>query len=444
MELQARDTQTKVKHIILSQYLDTWGGIIFNSLRSSALSKQSHGQKFDIHFVYVDCFAYMGRYACDADEDNGIVYGSPIIGIKSLEKLSETARKAGISIRVNSILIEKDTKAFSGLKETLTNVGLMQRVKETTDFRNLKSGEIAIVNADSTTLAKELVGYTTEKYTWAFYLLDPRGPSGIPYDFVRAIVSQDRHDVMINLIYLDLLRKSGMLRNPDLDPQHQQLVENWTRAYNDPTWKNIVLELEEHKYFREALMGVPLDDMEEGDLLDDEQLSQIKEQKLVELYDAKLCEMDPRLVVKLVNLKFSLRERTLFYLFLTTHDPTGALSMNEILYEAKLLEHEMRFRRWYNKVTAPPPGQLSLGLSIEPPKPVRNEPERPAQENIAGDLYTRFSGKTLTRREIYRALAEDLYFASEVDGAIRRLKREGRVRFQGDLSHDTSITFVAK
>lgn len=448
MDLQPRDTQTQVKHAILSRYLDAWGGIIFNSLRSLAIQKQSQGQRFDIHFVYVDCFAYAGRYACDVGEKKEIVYGSPIIGIRSLDKLAESARKTGITIGVNAILIEKDPKAFSGLKETLSSVGVIHRVKETTDFRKLQPGEIAVVNTDSTTLTKELLSYTTEKYTWAFYLLDPRGPSGIPYDFVQAIVSQDHHDVMINLPYLDLLRKSGMLRNPDLDPQHRQLVENWTKAYNDPTWKNIVLEMEGHKYFREALMGVPLDDMKEGDLLNDDQLSQIKERKLVELYRAKLRDMDPRmdprLVIKLVSLKFSLKERTLFYLFLTTHDPTGALSMNEILFEAKLLEREIRFLRWYNKVTAPPPGQLPLELSIEPPKAEQSEPHRPTPENVADDIYYRFSGRTLARREIYRELAEDLYFPAEVDGAIRRLKRDGRANFQGDLSHDTMVVFVAR
>jgi hypothetical protein len=52
-ELEPRNTQTRVKHEILSRYLDTWGGIIVGGLTKAR-------KPLDWHFVYVDCFSYLG------------------------------------------------------------------------------------------------------------------------------------------------------------------------------------------------------------------------------------------------------------------------------------------------------------------------------------------------------------------------------------------------
>src|SRR3972149_2678968 len=113
MDLKQRDTQTQVKHMILARYLDTWGGIVFNALRSKAKEVQSNGRSFDLHFVYVDCFAYRGRYSGDSQDilqnpSTDPVNGSPIIRIRALDKLLDFARReAGINLRVNTILVEE-------------------------------------------------------------------------------------------------------------------------------------------------------------------------------------------------------------------------------------------------------------------------------------------------------------------------------------------------
>jgi three-Cys-motif partner protein len=285
MALYPRDTQTQVKHMILTKYLDTWGGIILNpNMRRLGKQRLNSGRRFDPHFVYVDCFSSAGRYAGDRHRSNEIVAGSPIIGIQALDKLMSSAQADGIPIRVNSILIEKDRRTYQGLQETLTAYNYADRVRETDDFASLKPGEIAILNVDATKMVDKLVTYTISDYTWAFYLLDPYG-AGIPYDFVHPIVGQERHDVMINFIYEDLNRKAGMARSDKVTAPQRQQVDSWTAVFGDENWKDIEQMVRRNPW-----------DLHSGEIADDEVPKRV-ERALVDHYKSVLKRMDSRLTV---------------------------------------------------------------------------------------------------------------------------------------------------
>ncbi|OGO14116.1 MAG: hypothetical protein A2Z49_12245 [Chloroflexi bacterium RBG_19FT_COMBO_56_12] len=440
--LEYRNTQTQVKHEILMRYLDTWGGII---LRGLSRSNRQHGW----HFIYVDCFAYKGIYAGDQEDFlqhrfSGPVFGSAIIGVQALDKLAAYAANNGIHICTNAITIEKDPGIFRELEQTFQKYGFGGRIRKTADFSSLSNGEIALINGDSTKLVDKLLAYTDNKYTWAFYLLDPYGASGIPYDFVKKIVSGPRHDVMINFIYEDFLRKTGMALMDSLNPKYKQLVDLWKKAFGDHFWNQIVLktlqDIRDHRNWRDALEGVPLDDMKETDLFSDSQLTEIKERSLIFGYQKVLQSMDPEIAIKLSALRFPDKERTMFYLFLTTHDPTGALQLNQILRDAKLLEYELRFKLYTLRHV--PPGQLSLfDPLVSIPKP--SIEERPTSDEVASVIYQRLQGKSLTRKQIYANLTDTLFFPLEIDSALKLLKRNGKLSFDGNqLNHRTQIRFT--
>jgi three-Cys-motif partner protein len=149
--------QTRVKHEILSRYLDAWGGIIVGGLKAK--------RPRDWHFVYVDCFSYLGKYAGEKedtfqDKETKTVYGSPIIGISALDKLKNHAQnKMGMGIRVNCVLVEQDKSTYQELKQTLFETGYSPRIRETCDFHNLGDGQIAVVNADSIEIIDKLLGF---------------------------------------------------------------------------------------------------------------------------------------------------------------------------------------------------------------------------------------------------------------------------------------------
>jgi len=133
----------------------------------------------------------------------------------------------------------------------------------------------------------------------------------------------------------------------------------------------------------------------------------------------------------------------MYHLFLTTHDPTGALALNEILFDAKIREYELRYIRHIAKKQQPPPGQLSLFplAAMQPDVPKPEMLDRPGVEESAGVILLKFSGKTVTRREVYRELADEIYFPREVDSAIKYLKRTKQAEYFGGLAHDTPIEF---
>lgn len=443
-KLEPRKTQTRVKHEILARYLATWGGIVVNGL-------SSRRQQQDWRFIYVDCFSSIGQYAGE-HEDNVLgrscqpVYGSPVIGIHELDKLAEYARKKGIGLQTNTILIEEKPTRAADLQETLRHIGLGPRVRTTTDFPSLSNGEIAVVCGNCLNMADDLIAYTTGGCSWAFYLLDPYGPSGIPHDFVQAIIRQEHHDVMINFIYEDLLRKTGMCLRNDLEAPHQQLVDYWTLAFGSEQWKDIarraLLGIDSQNNWYDSLPnGIFPDGAKVGFSFTDEQMIQVKEWEFVNAYKDVLQSMDPDLAIKLVDLRFCDRERTMFYLFLTTHDATGALSLNKILYDAKYLEFELRNRLGIAKKTTPPPGQLSL-FDIEPTVPEPSMSSRPTTEEVAGIVLRQLAGRSVTKREVYRELVDELFFPTEVDKALRLLRDTSRAHFEGQLQHKTRIDFL--
>lgn len=443
--LQYRSTQTQVKHEILARYLDTWGGIIANGLCHA--KRQRFWQ-----FIYVDCFAYKGKYIGDQENifrhhsASRPVYGSPIIGIQALDKLAAYAGTLGLQVVTNTILIEKDLAHYRDLQATLQECSFQNRVQETLDFSILLNGEIALVNGDATTIGNKLTSYTNRSGVWTFYLIDPYGPSGIPYDFVKEIVRGAHHDVMINFIYEDLVRKTGMALNKGLEPKHKQLVNYWRNAYGSARWDQIVVktlvDIRDHCYWRDVLGGIPLDDMEDTVFMTDEQLADAKERAFVYGYQQTLASTDPGIAIKLSALQFPDKDRTMFYLFLTTHDPTGALALNQILAEARYLEFELRYK--FNTLRSIPRGQMSLWDPVQnvPRPPVE---ERLATEMIADEIYQRLQGKVLTRKEVYICLSDSLFFPSEIDSALKLLKRQGKLLFDGNrLTHRTEICFAVK
>ncbi len=328
MSIRPRDTQTQVKHLILEQYLNAWGGIILHGLRGSARKAQAAGRDFETHFIYVDGFAGCGRYQGDrstllAHPDNAQqVWGSPVLGISALAKLRTLGQSCGIPVRTNAILIEKDPVVFSTLRESLDMAGWSQATRRTNDFDSLADGEVALIQDDFCQWADKVRGFTSDRYRFAFYLLDPYGPSGIPLQRVVApIIRSPRTDVMINFPYQDLHKKTGGATQI-IASAYSKAQLHYDALFGCTGWRQVSTA---------AMLSGGNDD--QGVKMEGE---------LVDLYHHQLQKVDSTLAIKSVRLRFPDKERTMFYLFLTTHDGTGALRLNQLLDEAQLREYELR------------------------------------------------------------------------------------------------------
>lgn len=424
---EARPIQTKVKHIILEQYLKSWGGIITFGARKSIQSAMQRGYTAGLHFVYVDCFAGRGRYEGELEDKKqgnplNPVYGSPIIGIQALDSLVENGRKAGVPIGVNTILIEGDKKNYDELKTSLDLAGYTTRIHETQNFHNLNDGEIALICADSTHMVGNLLAYTmASNYTYAFYLLDPFGPTGIPLHTVSQIIQQDRHDVLINMPYQDLKKKSGILNKQQLSPAEISLLQNYDDMFGSTNWRTIVRQWME--------------------LSQDSRQAEVLEMQLANHYGNVLQDIDTGLSVKSLPLRFPDKERTMFHLYLTTHNPTGSIQMNKIMLDAGYAEQHLRWQLQYLKLSQGG-NQMSL-FSPEEIAPKVDKSQRDFGSEIEDKITDAFTGKTITRKQIYQLLADELYTPGEINKALSELKKNRKVSFNGSpssLTHDSRIT----
>ncbi len=157
------------------------------------------------------------------------------------------------------------------------------------------------------------------------------------------------------------------------------------------------------------------------------------ERELMSCYKESLQEVDKDLTVKSIPMHFPDRERTMYYLYLTTHDPTGALQMNKVLWDASLEEHELRWdllqaKKWKNQL-----------LLFDIPAPAPATPQRATTEEIAKHILALLHGKALTRRELYKGMANEPYFPPEVDKALKALRKQERVVFEEPLKNRTLI-----
>jgi three-Cys-motif partner protein len=431
--------------------MKAWGGIILGGLRKTAARMQSEGKSFDLHFIYVDCNASGGRFNGELEDTVGDrpktpVFGSAIIGTRVLDELKADAyNKVGIALRTNTILIEKDREEYEALLESLEMAGLSARVKIGDDFTALKDGEIAVVLGDSTTMVDKLCSYTSPPYTFSIFFLDPYGPKPIPLSFVDRIIKQQRHDVIINMPYQDLLKKTGMVSKASPLPAEIALMSYYDKMFGNKNWREIVTNFDPADLWDWVDPEAPIATLHN---LDPSKIEAARtlEEKLRVLYWKTLQDVDLALGVKSIGLKFPNKERTMFYLYLTTHDPTGALAMNEILWKANYQEYELRSR--LNRRQEQVKLESKMGMSVMPGfeiQPTEAPPrKRPDKTEVAEHIMNMVASQTLSKREVYRRLADDKYFAREIDAALGFLLSEERVYYEKPLTNDTIIQFGAQ
>lgn len=162
--LWAIEPHTEAKHKILRKYLDAWFPIMATY----------HGR-----IVYLDGFAGPGRYT-------GGQPGSPIIALESAKNHS-----APLGAELVFLFIEQRQDRAAHLRAEVDKLQCPDKFKI-----EIKCGEFA------PELTKELDALEQEGNRLAptFSLIDPFGFSGIPYDLIKRLLSNDRCEVFISFM----------------------------------------------------------------------------------------------------------------------------------------------------------------------------------------------------------------------------------------------------
>lgn len=409
-DIHPRHVQTRVKHTILKDYLSAWGGIILTGRRNARMRKRM--DTIHLHLVYVDCFAFSGRYDGEIEEvERGVprskVPGSPIIGIQALEGLRPMAQQYGVSLRTNYILVEKKRSNYVELLDSLRAFGCNTFAENPDSLGGLGDGDVAVLEADALTLHDRLTAYTSRRGTIAFYLLDPYGP--IPLDFVGDVIRQPNTDAMIYMPYDALNRRLGLARKSSLTMAQSRLLAHYDRMFGNDGWRQIASEL----------ASTPVSSQQAFDSL---------EMELVNLYKFRLKTKDQALLVKSIPLRFEDKDRTFYHIYLTTHNVDGALAMNQVLYDAGYQEQVLRWKLREARLEAEraEDGAEQLPLFPVEPSPPQNPTKVPREsvEQIAenvNQVLRSYKGNTLTFRQVCENLVDEPYFRGEIEAALKRL-----------------------
>jgi three-Cys-motif partner protein len=188
---------TGVKHDILAKYLGPWARIL---------------GKAHPCLCYFDGFAGPGRY-------NG-KEGSPLIAIREAQQAPQHVR------RVVCVNVEKDKSHY----ENLVGETASRRSADVEVVEALPSGVALEVRARARLLAEgarvcvinvrgsfaEAAAFllaSPDPWPPTFFFVDPLGPSGVPFDIVRTLLSLPHTEMMLTLMTQSALRCLGRAKD---------------------------------------------------------------------------------------------------------------------------------------------------------------------------------------------------------------------------------------
>jgi len=411
-----RDTQTRIKHEILKEYLIKWGSIITNGLAGHYAGNPQFRSTAKVRFMYIDYFSAWGAYR----EDGDTVYGSPILGVRALDEIKRffIAQTSGVIPAITTILFEEEAPHYDSLLHTLESLGYKDRVKQVDDLSRIGDGDIALINRDSSQYVDQVLNFIKAiDQTYSFHFIDPFGVKGVERASLEKIVSKERADCMINMMLNYISRWISVATKEDLTSAEQFHATALDEFYGSAIWRDIAHDL-----------ASGFIDRQEAETLLVNELSKI------------LHNAHNSLTVKQIPLKFQDREQTLYYLFLTTRDPTGAFAINEILADAHIREYDYRVEKRHMKTK---PGQTSfLELIPDPKRPTEPEPDI---DLLADQTYQACQKREMIYRDVLAEMAHTGFFPKDMKDAMGKLRQQKRAFFDGapsKIANRTKIRFA--
>ena len=379
---------TRVKHEILSKYLDGWVRIL--------------GKSHNLNIF--DCFAGRGRFS-EGEE------GSPLVIIKTIAGIRE---KMGRPKEASCIFNEEPCGKPQGINSHITNTTAVTLWQATgnpqveindSNFQNLRVEidkeiknssqrydgwlNVEFFNDEFANVASRILDEYSERLAPSFFFIDPFGFSGVPFEVIKDILSIKRTEVFMTFMVRDV---------------------------------NRFFESSKHRISIKELCS--MDNVQ--DVLQNQYPNLPREQALLRLYRDQLHES--------ANVKYTLpfrvnadeRLQTTYYLIHATNSPIGCELMKEIMYKTGT---EGRFG-----YLGPAEGQMSL---------TRFE----GVSKFIEFLLFRFSGRTVSYQNVrYETLMDTEFVRKHYHDAILELEGEDKIQIagkgpRGGLPENALITF---
>ena len=173
---------TKVKHIVLENYLKAWFPIM-------AFSNE--------RIIYIDGFAGPGKYTSGED-------GSPIMALKIATDIYIKFTKKLINKEFIFIFIEQDKRTFESLSAEIDTLHLPKEFK------------IFKIRNHFAEAMEEVISTVKKRLDPTFAFIDPFGTKGVPFELVNKIMSYKKCEVFLNFMNSGVVRSAGVTDHTDL------------------------------------------------------------------------------------------------------------------------------------------------------------------------------------------------------------------------------------
>lgn len=157
------EEQTKIKHAVLSEYLDKWFTIL---------------GRFYKRLNYIDGFSGIGAYK---DKKGDIHFGSPVLAILRYEEVHKPKGK-----RISFIFIDQSKDNLDNIKAVLKEKGCA------TTPHYIQGNFDDIINK---------VLDRVPKLDPTFILIDPFGFKGVKIDTIKRIMERDKTEIVLNFMF---------------------------------------------------------------------------------------------------------------------------------------------------------------------------------------------------------------------------------------------------
>ncbi len=232
----AKKIATKVKHQILESCLKAWGGIIINS---------NAGRQVRLAFVETCCGS--GLYAPGDDAKPDVEYdaGSAIIGIETLNALLSHGRSVSRDVSGKALFINENAEELETLNATVA-----EHFESKASYRLLPNRLCDVV--------KDVALFCDRHF--AFLLIDPYGPSAIPFSVVSKLVSLSRADCLINFPYYSVHKWIGWLECDSHEGATRLAIVD--QLTNGDGWREIALRNRQSgRALEEAILDHYMDEL---------------------------------------------------------------------------------------------------------------------------------------------------------------------------------------
>jgi three-Cys-motif partner protein len=163
---------SRIKHLILSDYLPTWASIL---------------GKWNDRLNYIDCYAGPGKYSWEAE----LVDGSPIIAIKQSAALLSSPLTSKPR-QINLLFIENNPNQIKRLSTEIGNIN------------NPQGLSVAIRKYNSEVLVEKLLSNTTDLAP-TFFFIDPyEHPFSL--GLMNKIMNLHKTEILVNFMYYQIIR----------------------------------------------------------------------------------------------------------------------------------------------------------------------------------------------------------------------------------------------